>query len=194
MKPLTQDELLPHAEYERAREEFRRRIIALKARRRLSVGDKMTLVFENRETIRFQVQEMVRTEHIVDPPKIQEELDVYNALLPEDGELSATLFIEITDNRDIERDLNAFRGIDAGQTLAIKAGDQMVYGEFEQGRSHEQKISAVHFVKFKPSASWVQALASPRLPISVVVTHPGYCHEAAVPADMREEWLKDLRR
>lgn len=194
MKALTQEDLLPAGEYEREREAFRRRIIALKARRRVSVGDKVTLVFENRETIQFQVQEMLRTERIFDPAKIQEELDVYNALLPADGELSATLFIEIIDSRDIERDLNAFRGIDREQTVSIAVGEEKVYAEFEQGRSHEEKISAVHFLKFKPSRAWIDALSARRWPASVAIVHPAYRQEVQVPAEVQQEWLKDLGR
>ena len=98
MKALTPDDIIPSADYERQREGFRARIIELKKRRRISVGPLITLVFENRETLLFQIQEMVRVEQIFDPAKVQEELDVYNALLPAAGEVSATLLIEITDD------------------------------------------------------------------------------------------------
>lgn len=91
MNALTPQDLLPAAEYERQREQFRSQIITLKQRRRTSVGPLVTLIFENRETLRFQTQEMIRVEHILDPHKIQDELDVYNALMPGAGELSATL-------------------------------------------------------------------------------------------------------
>ena len=80
MKQLLQTDLLPITEYERGREAFRSRIIELKRRRRISVGPLITLIFENLETLRFQVQEMLRVERITDPAKVQEELEVYNAL------------------------------------------------------------------------------------------------------------------
>src|SRR6476661_207253 len=146
MRSLTKEDVIPSDEYERVRDSFRQRIIELKRRRRISIGDTITLVFENRDTMKFQVQEMLRAEHIVDPVKVQEELDVYNALIPQDGELSATLFIEITDGDRIQKGLDALQGIDRGQVLALKAGRHTVYGEFEGGRSKEDKISAVHFV------------------------------------------------
>ncbi|MCA9465668.1 MAG: DUF3501 family protein, partial [Nitrospira sp.] len=85
MNAITAQDLLSAADYEQQRTEIRQRIIALKKRRRLAVGNLVTLVFENRETLLFQTQEMIRTERIVDPQKIQEELDVYNALLPQAG-------------------------------------------------------------------------------------------------------------
>jgi hypothetical protein len=193
MKPLTKADLLSYEDYERSRDAFRTRIIALKQRRRLSVGDKITLVFENRDTIQFQIQEMIRAERIVDPGKVQNELDVYNALLPAKGELSATLFIEITENDRIERDLDAFQGIDRGQTVALFAGSSAVYGNFEGGHSKEDKISAVHFVKFCPSFEWIRELGQDGMSVSIRIDHPAYRWEAEVPREMRQEWLADLR-
>lgn len=192
MKPLLPEEIMPMADYERQREAFRRRIIALKQRRRLSIGPLITLVFENRETLQFQIQEMVRVEQIVDPAKVQEELDVYNALLPANGELSATLLIEITDDARMKEWLDAFMGLDHGQKVAIVAGDERVFGEFEGGHSHETKISAVHFVRFKPTESLKAALADLRQPVTMTVAHGDYRAEAPVSGSMREEWLKDL--
>jgi Protein of unknown function (DUF3501) len=192
MKQLTKDDLITYEEYEQQRQSFRRRIIDLKQRRRLGVGDNITLVFENRDTIQFQVQEMIRVERIVDPHKIQEELDVYNALLPGDGELSATLFIEITDSDRIKRDLDRFQGIDRKGRVKLRAGAEVVPGEFEEGHSKEDKLSAVHFVKFRPSPTFSQALRDERTEVSVVVDHPGYQATMPVPAALRREWLADL--
>ncbi|MFO0775562.1 MAG: DUF3501 family protein [Nitrospiraceae bacterium] len=192
MKPLLADELIEYAEYERQRDEFRRKIIALKQARRLAVGPQVTLLFENRETLQFQIQEMVRAERIVDPAKVQEELDVYNALLPGPGELSATLFIEITDSADIKRDLDAFQGIDRGPTVSLYVGAERAYGEFEGGRSNEVKISAVHFVRFAPSAAWLAVLADSASPAHVRIEHGAYRYEVAVPPALREQWRRDL--
>ena len=192
MTPLAKADLLSYEDYERSRDAFRKRIIDLKQRRRLSVGDKITLVFENRDTIQFQVQEMIRAERIVDPDKVQGELDVYNALLPGDGELSATLFIEITESDHIERDLHAFQGIDRGRTVALRAGALSVYGQFEGGHSKEDKISAVHFVKFRPSSEWIRTLSQAGTSASIHVDHPAYHREAEVPESMKREWLADL--
>ena len=89
-------------EYEKVRDAMRARIIELKRRRRVSVGSHLSLVFENRDTLLFQIQEMCRVERITDDARVQDELDVYNALLPRPGELSATLFIEITEKDQIQ--------------------------------------------------------------------------------------------
>lgn len=193
MKALTREDVIPSTEYERQREAFRARIIDLKRRRRISVGPLITLVFENRETLQFQVQEMVRVERIVDPAKVQEELDVYNALLPTPGELSATLLIEITDQEKTKQWLDLFMGLDHGEKVAIRAGNETVFGLFEGGHSHETKISAVHFVRFRPVPSMIAVIGRREVPVMISVDHATYHEAAAVPVEMRQEWLKDLK-
>jgi hypothetical protein len=194
MKMLRQEDLIPHLDYERQREGFRSRIIELKKRRRISIGPLITLVFENRDTLQFQVQEMIRVERIFDPVKVQEELEVYNSLLPMPGELSATLLIEIVEQETMKQWLDLFMGLDRGQTVAIRAGQDRVYGEFESGHSHETKISAVHFVRFKPSDALVAALRRREIPVTLSVDHATYHEATVVPWDMRHEWLADLER
>ncbi|HEY5250934.1 MAG TPA: DUF3501 family protein, partial [Acidimicrobiales bacterium] len=100
-RPLVIDDIEDLRTYERGRDEFRRSIIELKKRRRVTLGPFMTLVFENRETVRFQIQEMARVERMATDEQVQGELDVYNALLPSAGELSATMFIELTDEASL---------------------------------------------------------------------------------------------
>lgn len=192
MKQLIQADLLSTTDYERQRESFRARIIELKRRRRIALGPLITMVFENRDTLLFQIQEMVRVEHIVEPSKIQNELDVYNALLPAAGELSATLLIEITEEATMKHWLDQFMGLDHGEKVAIVAGGERVFGEFEGGHSHDTKISAVHFVRFRPTASMQPAIADLRQPVMLTVDHGEYHAQAAVPGSMREEWLSDL--
>ena len=193
MNPLSPQDLLPAPEYEQQREQFRSQIIALKQRRRISVGPLVTLVFENRETLRFQTQEMIRVERIFDAHKVQEELDVYNVLIPGSGELSATLLIEITEQDRMKEWLDVFMGLDHGETVAIRSGTERAFGVFEGGHSHETKISAVHFVRFRPTASMITAFADLRQPVMLTVHHHEYHAAAPVPGSMREEWLQDLR-
>jgi hypothetical protein len=193
MKRLVREDLLSTQEYERQREAFRARIIELKRKRRICVGPLITLVFENRETLLFQIQEMIRVERIVDPAKVQDELDVYNELLPGPDELSATLLIEITEEAKMKEWLDRFMGLDHGQTLAITANGEQAFAEFEGGHSHETKISAVHFVRFRPTAAMREAFADLRKPVTIGVNHGGYREDVSVPGSMREEWLSDLK-
>lgn len=193
MKLLTPQDLLPAAQYEEDRPAIRQKIIALKKRRRISVGEFVTLVFENRETLLFQIQEMIRIERIFDPGKIQEECDVYNALLPDRNELSATLFIEITDSEKIQPLLDSFKNIDQANTVGIKVGDTSVFANFEAGHSKEDKISAVHFVRFSTTPKFRDLLAQEEVPAFLTILHPQYRAEAPVSLELRQEWLKDLK-
>ena len=192
MKPLTVQDVLPIEEYERSREAFRQRIIDLKQKRRLSVGNLITMVFENRETVLFQIQEMVRAERILRPERVSEEVAMYNEQIPQVGELSATLMIEVTDPQLVKPVLDRLQGIDRGQTVGIRVGPHLVYGVFEQGRSNEEKISAVHYVRF-PVPETVKALMEdPAVPVQVVVTHPRYQAAQPVSEEMRRSLLEDL--
>ncbi|TLY35778.1 MAG: DUF3501 family protein [Nitrospirae bacterium] len=192
MKPLTPKDVLSAEEYERVRPDFQRRIIALKEARRISVGQHVTLVFENRDTVLFQIQEMIRAERIFEQARIQEEVDTYNEQLPGAGELSATLLIEVTDPAQVKPILDLFQGIDRGRTVGLKVGTQVAYGFFEQGRSKDDKISAVHYVRFSISEAMKRELASP-VPMQVFIHHPGYEAEAIVPDRMRSSLLQDLK-
>jgi len=99
MNKVVLEDIVGNAAYEKKREQSRQRIIEIKRRRRVSVGNQVTLLFENRDTVIFQIQEMMRAEKISDLDKIREEIDVYNELIPASGELSATLFLEIESQR-----------------------------------------------------------------------------------------------
>ncbi|MBH0189050.1 MAG: DUF3501 family protein [Nitrospira sp.] len=192
MKVIAPEDVIPYEAYEKQREEFRSRIIALKQRRRISIGPLVTMIFENRATLQFQIQEMIRVERIFDPAKVQDELNVYNAILPAAGELSATLLIEITEEAMMKHWLDQFMGLDHGEKVAIVAGSDRAFGEFEGGHSHDTKISAVHFVRFRPTASMQSAIADLRQPVLLTVDHGEYRVQTAVPGSMREEWLSDL--
>ena len=193
MKVIAPEDVIPYEAYEKQREEFRSRIIALKQRRRISIGPLVTMIFENRPTLQFQIQEMIRVERIFDPGKIQDELNVYNAILPAPGELSATLLIEITEEAMMKHWLDQFMGLDHGEKVAIVAGGERAFGEFEGGHSHDTKISAVHFVRFRPTTSMQSAIADLRQPVMLTVDHGEYQAQTAVPGSMREEWLSDLK-
>jgi hypothetical protein len=179
-------------EYETDRPEFRRRVIELKTRRRVAVGPLVTLVFENRETARFQIQEMLRAERIVDPAKVQDEIDVYNTLLPDAGEVAATLFIEITDEARVKPVLDAFIGLDEGKSLRLETGREKYFATFEAGHGREDKISAVHYVRFPLGSRGRAALASTRA-ARLVLEHGGYAAAADLSPETIEELIEDLQ-
>jgi hypothetical protein len=119
---IERSDVLNFFEYEKVRGAMRERVIELKRLRRVTVGEHLSFVFENRDTVLFQIQEMCRVERIIDDAKIQDELDVYSALLPGPGELSATVFIEIADKEQIKPVLDRFMGIDVGRHVWFALG------------------------------------------------------------------------
>jgi hypothetical protein len=180
-------------EYEKVREERRRRVIELKRKRRVEVGPYLSFVFENRETLLFQIQEMCRAERIIDDAKVQEEIDVYAALLPRPGELSATLFIEISDKDQIKPVLDRFMGIDTGRHVWLEiAGGPRVPGVFEAGHSDEEKgkLAAVHFVRFAFSPDAARAFRTSA--VDLVADHPAARARARLSAETKAELLTDL--
>ena len=193
MKPIAPQELLSAATYEEQRTDIRQHIITLKKRRRMTVGEYITLVFENRETVVFQIQEMLRTERIFAPEKIQEECDVYNALLPGANELSATFFIEITEEHKIQELLDSLKGIDNPDIVAICIGREKIFAAFEAGHSNEEKISAVHFVRFAVTPNFRDQLAQADTPAFLTINHKNFQAEAPIGDEMRQEWLSDLQ-
>jgi hypothetical protein len=180
-------------EYEKVREDRRHRVIALKEKRRVEVGPYLSFVFENRATLLFQIQEMCRAERIIDDARIQEEIDVYSALLPGAGELSATLFIEIADKDQIKPVLDRFMGIDTGRHVWMEtAGGLRMPGVFEAGHSDEEKgkLAAVHFVRFAFSNEAVKAFRSSA--VDLVTDHPAAHARAHLSDETKAELLTDL--
>jgi hypothetical protein len=191
MKLLTADEIQNLHEYELGRADFRRRVIDLKSRRRIALGPLMTLVFENRETVRFQVQEMLRIERIVAPEKIQDEIDVYNELLPREGEVAATLFIEVTAAEKVQPVLDSFIGLDEPGRLTLTAGNHSFPARFAPGQSREDRISAVHYIRFALGDPGRAALAA-GAPAALSIRHGSYSADTPLSPETVRELLLDL--
>ena len=192
MKRVEVGDILNLHEYEKVREARRAEVIALKAKRRVAVGRYLSFVFENRETVWFQIQEMVRAERIVDDGKIAEEVEVYNELLPGPGELAATMMIEIADAGAIKPVLDRLLGIDTRDYVRLEVGPHVSVGRFETGRSDEElgKISAVHFVRFSLSVEARRAFATSD--VILVVDHPNERARTVLSADSRRSLAEDL--
>lgn len=192
MTPIAVDEILNLYEYEKVRDERRRAVIALKAERRVAVGRYLSFVFENRETVWFQIQEMARTERIVDLDKIAEEVAVYNALLPRPGELAATMFIEIEQPDRVKPVLDDLLGIDTRDYVRLEVGPHVVVGAFEAGHSDEDlgKLSAVHFVRFAPPAAARREFAAAE--VALVVDHPNERARTVLGPATRRRLAEDL--
>ena len=192
MRQLETSEILNLVEYEKVRDARRRELIELKKRRRVSVGRYLTFVFENRETVWFQIQEMVRAERIVDEAKIAEEVGVYNTLLPGPGELAATMLIEISEALQIKPVLDKLLGIDTRDYVRLTVGPHVVVGDFETGHSDEERgqLAAVHFARFKlpPEARRTFRDAE----VTLVVEHPNERARTVLSDATKRALLHDL--
>jgi hypothetical protein len=189
LAPLTRADILGPRFYAPVRDDFRRRIMELKKHRRVSVGDRVTLVFENRDTLRFQVEEMLRAESITSDEGIAAELAVYNTLMPDARSLSATLFLEIPRELDAKTELHRFIGLDEHVTLVI--GEHRVRAAFEPGRQEADRISAVQYTRYPLSDAALAALRAPGTPLALEIDHPSYPHRQPLTEEMRASLAAD---
>jgi uncharacterized protein DUF3501 len=187
MEHLTAKDLWPLGAYEGVRDAFRKEVIAAKKDRRVQVGPSMTFVFENRLTVKFQVQEILRIERISEPAQVLEELEGFNTMLPGKGELSATLMIELTGgDAEVKAELARLFGLRDHIWLEVGGGRRQ--GELEPNREEPGRVSAVQYVRFPvPDA---QALS--RGPAALAVDHPAYSHRTELTEAVRRSLAQDL--
>ncbi len=196
MPKLTIDDIADLRAYERERADFRTAVIALKKRRRIAVGPVITLLFENRDTIRFQIQEMARAERILTDEGIQAELDIYNPLIPEPGMLAATLFIEVTEDAGMRDWLPKLVGIEGHVTLRLGEGPSaevvrcVVDADHQKQLTRDEVTAAVHYIHFSLTPGQVAAFGEG--PVSAVIDHPNYQEETALSPENAAELGADL--
>jgi hypothetical protein len=199
-RPLTLDDIADQRAYERERDSFRAQVIAVKKLRRISVGPVISLTFENRLTMRFQVQEMARAEKLTTDLQIQHELDVYNRLLPAPGELSATLFVELTSEEEMRRWLPRLVGVERACQVRIGTGpDAHVVGsipeeEHDANLTRAEVTAAVHYVRFRFTDQEIEAFTT--RPVTLAVDMAAYAEGepgTALGEATRAELTRDLR-
>ena len=191
MRPLTPADLPPLEAFEAERDAMRSAVIAHKAARRIALGDRVTVLFEDRETIRWQVLEVCRVEGIRDALGMAQELAVYNELVPGPGELSATLFIEITEPKQIRRELDRLIGIH--ERVALEVGDERVPARFDPRQLEDDRISAVHYLRFALDPGPIARFADTATPLALRIDHPGYGARALLSSATRQSLAVDLR-
>lgn len=182
-------DILPLAEYERRRDELRGRAMSARNDRRLQLGPSATLVFESHETVRYQIQEVLRAERISDPRAVGEEIGAYAQLLPGPVELAATLLIEYPDRVERDRALANLVGIEHHLHLEVRGERRSAH--FDPAQTDGRRISAVQFVRFPLEPADLDALRA-GAPMRVVLDHPGYRHEAAIPSRLATALATDL--
>lgn len=175
--------------YERERDDFRREVIALKKMRRLSLGPVVTIVFENRTTMLFQIQEMARAERIMSDTALEEQLTAYNPLIPEPGELSLTVFLELTSETELREWLPKLVGIEGSFVLRIGEGSAATLIPCEVDEEHAARLTrqettaSVHYVRFELSRVQQERFGSE--PVTLMVDHPQYRYECQLTNETR---------
>jgi hypothetical protein len=192
MEKLTHQNLYTLEHYARIRNEFRARVIEHKKLRRLPIGEHATLYFEDRMTMQYQVQEMLRLERMFEPELIQEELDVYNPLIPDGCNWKATFMVEYEDENERRQALTRLVGIEKCVWMQV-AGCGRVYpiSNEDLERETEGKTSAVHFMRFELTPEMAAAVKNGAA-IHAGIDHPQYTHEVRVPPSVRDSLAQDL--
>lgn len=191
-RKLTVDDIDDLRAYERVRDSHRAAMIELRRRRRVAVGTIVTVAFESRDTIKFQIQEMVRAERILTDEGVQEELDTYNPLVPEAGQLCATLFIELTSDEAMREWLPKLVGIEQSVVLRLPSGDQVrctVDPAHASQLTRDHVTAAVHYITFELTPQQVAAFGSGTV---LAIDHPQYREEAELSAATLGELAADL--
>jgi hypothetical protein len=199
MEPIDRNEILGLADYEIVRERFRARVIAEKKHRRIMLGPNASAVFENRDTVLLQIQEMLRTERITRLAAVEHELDTYNELVPRADELSCTLMIEIADKAERDAFLRAAKGLEkhvwfvaAGQRLDARSTERWADGPGD-------RTTAVHYLKFLLPENVAAALrggvrsGGEDASFAVEIDHPAYRSRTALAPETVMALAEDLR-
>ncbi|HTR49708.1 MAG TPA: DUF3501 family protein [Kofleriaceae bacterium] len=188
VRPITRRDIKGPALYAPIRDDYRNRIIELKKPRRVIVGDRVEIVFDNRLTLTYQIEEICRLENL-DEPALAAEIESTNQLMPTADSLAATLFIPLPPEEDARVALRALVGLD--EHVLIHIGSHAIRAASEPGRSTDEKISAVQYLRFPLSADAKAALRTPGTPVAVEIDHPAYRHRVACTEELRASLAAD---
>ncbi len=187
---ISRADVLPNPEFLQVRPQRERAAIQAASVRRFAVGSNLTLLFENRTSVLWQIQEMCRVEQIVAPAAVQHEVDTYAALLPGPSELSATLLVEYPDPP--ERDVMLRRLLGLQDHLWFVFDGERVPARFDGEQFNDERISSVQFLRVPLTGAQRAALLDLARPVAVIVDHPAYTVTATLPASTRGALAEDL--
>jgi hypothetical protein len=183
MKPVQRDEILDYVTYKEQRDQIRSDVLGQKEVRRVHVGEYLTFLFENHDTVLYQIQEMMRVEEIVKESDIVHEMETYNELLGTRGELGASLLIEIDDPN--QRDVLLKKWLDLPQHIYAKLDDgEKVYAKFDSRQVGDSRLSSVQYIKFETNG---------RTPVALGADHPDLTEETELTEAQRQALESDLK-
>jgi hypothetical protein len=193
MKKLTRDDLYSLEKYAELRPGFRDKVMAHKKNRQVSIGPNATLFFEDRLTMQYQVQEMLRIERIFEAEGINDELSVYNPLIPDGSNWKATFMVEFPDVDERRVALTRLKGVE-NRVWARVAGFELVrpHADEDLEREDEEKTSSVHFMRFELTPAMIKAVKQGAA-VAMGIDHPAYTHQVdTIPASTRDSLASDL--
>lgn len=192
MEPLHNDDLMSLEEYSRERNDFRARVMAHKKSRRVPVGPNFTLYFEDRLTIQYQVQEMLRAERIFEAEGIEEELGAYNPLIPDGNNLKATAMFEFAEREERQKRLAELARVEHKIWAQVEGCEKaFAIANEDLERSTDEKTSAVHFLRFEFDEDSITALKDGAA-LTFGIDHDKYRHQTTVSGDTLESLIADL--
>ncbi len=190
---LTLEDIADQRAYERERPEFLARVREMKKSRRIHVGDIMTFMFENRDTMRLQIQEMARVEKISSDERIEEEIRIYNELIPSRSQLKATLMIELVTEEELRTWLPKLPGIQDHIHLTFGELKVTAYEIGEDRLSREDEMTTtVHYMNFSFTDEQRQAFLSNNEEVRIVIDHPEYKESTVLTPETIEQLQSDL--
>jgi hypothetical protein len=190
--PLKVDDLYTLEQYHKQRDEFRERVLAHKKNRQVAIGPNATLYFEDRLTMQYQIQEMLRIERIFEQEAIEEELAAYNPLIPDGSNLKATFMLEFPDVEERRRALASLSGIEDRLFAQVTSQEPVpCFADEDLERSEADKTSAVHFVRFEFGGSDIEALKQ-GASLKFFIDHPDYQHESVLSPAQRDALIADF--
>jgi hypothetical protein len=190
MNLVKRNEILELGEYEKVREPFRSRVILEKKGRRVTVGEHISVLFENHDTVLLQIQEMLRTERITRESSVLHEIETYNGLLGGPNQLAATVMVEIPDAAERQPFLAQAKGLE--RHLVLMVGDTAVRAHWDASRVLEDQASAVMYVKFSLGDAEAAALRSGKVDLAFVVDHPAVAARALLSRETVRSLAEDL--
>lgn len=190
---ITRKDLVPLSTYRQGRDEYLQKMITYKKQRRIKVGTDMSILFENRNTVLFQIQELANSEDLTDPAELDEYISIYSSMLPGDDELSATLFVEADEQARLTQVLTKLKGIE--HHLYLQVGDEKIQGVFEEEFDDREYTSSVHYIKFPltgTAKAYISNGSTEHANVRVVLDHPNEKADVQLPAETVAQLQKDL--
>ena len=182
MKRITRQEILDYVTYEEQRKQIRKKIMKIKELRRINVGGDLSFLFENTDTVRYQIQEMIRVERIVKEADIQHEINTYNELLGDSGELGCTLLIEIDDPDEREEKLTQWLDLTKHLYISLE-NETRIRASFDERQIGDDRLSSVQYIKFNTGG---------KTPVAIGSDSPLLKAETALTADQKKALTEDL--